>query len=171
MKAAREKAGLTQVDLARQMGLEHRQTLAAIEAGERRLSADELLRAMEILRVDLDYFTDSFRLVGAEGRFSFRAQRDILPALLDAFEERGERARLPDIYDPSSYTASQRLGRALRDAGSNGIAFESVRRAGGECVAVFRPRLVQNVRQSVHLRYAWDGNSIAHVYEMRALNL
>jgi Zn-dependent peptidase ImmA (M78 family) len=73
------------------MGLEHRQTLAAIEAGERRLGADELLRAMEILRVDLDYFTDSFRLVGAEGRFSFRAQRDILPALLDAFEERAGR--------------------------------------------------------------------------------
>jgi hypothetical protein len=84
---------------------------------------------------------------------------------------RGQRARLPDIYAPSSYTASQKLGRELRDAGSNGIAFESVRRHGGECVAVFRPRLVQNVRQSVHLRYAWDGNSIANVYEMRALNL
>ena len=55
--------------------------------------------------------------------------------------------------------------------GSNGIAFESVRRPGGECVAIFRPRLVQNVRQSVHLRYAWDGNSIARVYEMRAINL
>ena len=84
---------------------------------------------------------------------------------------RGQRASLPDIYAPSSYTASQKLGRELRDAGSNGIAFESVRRHGGECVAVFRPRLVQNVRQSVHLRYAWDGNSIANVYEMRALNL
>ena len=38
-------------------------------------------------------------------------------------------------------------------------------------VAVFRPRLVQNVRQSVHLRYGWDGVSIANVYEMRDLNL
>ena len=45
-----------------------------------------------------------------------------------------------------------------------------MRRDGGECVAIFRPRLVQNVRQSVHLRYAWDGTSIASVYEMRALN-
>ena len=62
--------------------------------------------------------------------------------------------------------ASQKLGRLLRDAGSNGIAFDSVRRDGGECVAIFRPRLVQNVRQSVHLRYAWDGNSIANVYEI-----
>ena len=30
---------------------------------------------------------------------------------------------------------------------------------------------VQNVRQNVHLRYAWDGTSIADVYEIRAINL
>jgi hypothetical protein len=84
---------------------------------------------------------------------------------------RGLRPKLRDIYDPASYAASQKLGRQLRNAGSNGIAFDSVRRPGGECVAVFRPRLVQNVRQSVHLRYAWDGTSISRVYEMRAVNL
>ena len=84
---------------------------------------------------------------------------------------RGRRAELPDVYDPGSYAASQQVGRELRDAGSNGVAFDSVRRPGGQCVAVFRPRLVQNVRQSVHLRYAWDGNTIANVYEMRAINL
>jgi hypothetical protein len=84
---------------------------------------------------------------------------------------RGRRAQMADVYDPASYLASQKFGRQLRDAGSNGVAFESVRRAGGECVAIFRPRLVQNVRQSVHLRYAWDGNVIGHVYEMRTLNL
>lgn len=84
---------------------------------------------------------------------------------------RGLRAKLGDIYDPASYAASQKLGRELRNGGSNGIAFDSVRRPGGECVAVFRPRLVQNVRQSVHLRYAWDGTSISRVYEMRAMNL
>src|ERR1044071_4445219 len=79
----------------------------------------------------------------------------------DLHDLRGRRMELPDIYDPSSYAASQKLGRSLREAGSNGIAFDSVRRTGGECVAVFRPRLVQNVRQGVHLRYAWDGNAIA----------
>jgi hypothetical protein len=84
---------------------------------------------------------------------------------------RGLRTKLADIYDPASYAASQKLGRELRNAGSNGIAFDSVRRPGGECVAVFRPRMVQNVRQGVHLRYAWDGTSISRVYEMRAMNL
>jgi hypothetical protein len=86
-------------------------------------------------------------------------------------ELRGLRADLPDIYDPASYTASQKLGRVLRESGSNGIAFDSVRRIGGECVAVFRPRLVQNVRQGVHLRYVWNGNAISEVYEIRAVNL
>jgi len=84
---------------------------------------------------------------------------------------RGRRMELPDIYDPASYAASQKLGRELRDLGSNGIAFDSVRRIGGQCVAIFRPRLVQNVRQSVHLRYAWDGSAIAEVYEIRVVNL
>jgi hypothetical protein len=87
----------------------------------------------------------------------------------DLHDLRGRSKDLPGVYDASSYVESQKLGRKLRDAGSNGIAFDSVRRPGGECVAIFRPRLVQNVRQSVHLRYAWDGQSIAHVYEMRAV--
>ena len=77
---------------------------------------------------------------------------------------------MTDVYDPSSYQASQKLGRELREAGSNGIAFDSVRRHGGECVAIFRPRLIQNVRQSVHLRYAWDGGRISDVYEIRLIN-
>lgn len=84
---------------------------------------------------------------------------------------RRRRTELPDVYDPDSYVASQTLGRALHADGSNGIAFDSVRRDGGECVAIFRPRLVQNVRQGVHLRYAWDGTRISQVYEIRAMNL
>jgi hypothetical protein len=84
---------------------------------------------------------------------------------------RTRRAELTGVYDPASYAASQKLGREIRDAGSNGIAFDSVRREAGECVAIFRPRLVQNVRQSVHLRYVWDGHSITDVYEIRVMNL
>jgi len=83
---------------------------------------------------------------------------------------RGRRTTMTDVYDPLSYHASQKLGRELREAGSNGIAFDSVRRDGGECVAIFRPRLVQNVRQGVHLRYAWDGSRISDVYEIRLIN-
>jgi RES domain-containing protein len=80
---------------------------------------------------------------------------------------RGMQSDLPRIYDPDDYSASQRLGRRLRDARSWGIAFDSVRRAGGACVAAFRPRAIASCRQAEHLVYVWDGTRIASVYEKR----
>ncbi len=73
----------------------------------------------------------------------------------------------PDVYDPHDYTASQALARELRQAGSSGIAYDSVRATGGQCVAVFRPRLISRCRVTRHLTYVWDGRRIAHVYEKR----
>ena len=64
LRAARERSRLTQQQLADALGLKHRQIIASIEAGDRRLSARELIRAMQVLGVDLDYLTDPFRLVG-----------------------------------------------------------------------------------------------------------
>ena len=90
LKAAREKAGLTQAELSSKLGFKDRQTLAAIEAGQRKISAEELLRAVQVLGLDLEYFTDSFRLAG-EGRFSWRAHKDASPNLLHAFEEKAGR--------------------------------------------------------------------------------
>ncbi len=82
---------------------------------------------------------------------------------------RGKREHLAAIYDPDSYAASQKFGRALRFSGSNGIVYDSVRHTGGECVAVYRPRLIQNCRQGTHLRYVWDGTRISHVYALRLM--
>ena len=90
LKAARERSGLTQQRLADAVGLRHRQTIASIESGERRLSASELIRIMQVLGVDLDYFTDPFRLVG-EGQFSFRTSAGVEPQVLDRFERRAGR--------------------------------------------------------------------------------
>ena len=84
---------------------------------------------------------------------------------------RGLRARMPAIYDPDSYVSSQELGRALQRQKSNGIAYDSVRHAGGECLAVFRPRLIQSLRQGMHLRYVWDGAGISRVYELKQVDL
>ena len=90
LKAARERSGLTQQRLADAVGLRHRQTVASIESGERQLSAAELIRIMPVLGVDLDYFTDPFRLVG-EGQFSFRTSAGVEPQVLDRFEQRAGR--------------------------------------------------------------------------------
>jgi hypothetical protein len=82
---------------------------------------------------------------------------------------RGQRSTYPLIYHNDNYSGGQHLARALRNDGSNGIAYDSVRRDGGECVAVFRPRLLANSRQERHLCYVWDGQRIASVYEKREL--
>ncbi len=84
IKALREERKLSQDDLARLFGFKDRQTVSAIETGERRVTAEELLIAVEKLGAPLDYFTDPFLLVG-EGRFSWR-QTDVGPQGLSAYE-------------------------------------------------------------------------------------
>jgi hypothetical protein len=85
----------------------------------------------------------------------------------DLHDIRGQLEALPLVYHLSSYAASQQLARELREAGSNGIAYDSVRHADGECAAIFRPPLLSNVRQERHLCYVWDGERVAAVYEKR----
>jgi RES domain-containing protein len=48
---------------------------------------------------------------------------------------------------PKSYVASQALAPQLLERGSAGIVYPSVRRAGGTCIACFRPVLATNVRK------------------------
>lgn len=83
---------------------------------------------------------------------------------------RGMRESHPDYYHPTNYGPAQGLAGELRDAGSDGIVYQSVRHEGGQCAAVFRPRLLSNCRQERHICYVWDGKSITHVYEKRALS-
>ena len=71
INALREERKLSQDSLARLLGFKDRQTVSAIETGVRRVTADELVRAVEVLGAPLEYFTDPFLLVG-EGRFCWR---------------------------------------------------------------------------------------------------
>jgi hypothetical protein len=79
---------------------------------------------------------------------------------------RGQQDARPDLYgpDPTAYDSPQALGKSLRAQGSNGIAYNSVRNAGGECIAVFRANLLSPTRQGEHFCYVWDGNRISNVY-------
>ena len=71
IKALREEHHLSQEDLARLLGFKDRQTVSAIETGARKVTAEELVLAVEVLDASLEYFTDPFLLVG-EGRFCWR---------------------------------------------------------------------------------------------------
>jgi hypothetical protein len=72
---------------------------------------------------------------------------------------------LADVYDPERYTAGQMLGRALRAHGSRALAYDSVRRTGGQCAAIFVPRALANARPAGHLTLHWDGRRISHWFE------
>lgn len=82
---------------------------------------------------------------------------------------RGAARAHPELYRSDDYAAPQVLASQLREGGSNGVVYDSVRHDGGECVAVFRPRVLANCRQAEHLGYLWDGNSIASVYRKSLL--
>ena len=55
---------------------------------------------------------------------------------------------------PACYQAPQALAAQLLGAPSNGVIYPSVRRAGGTCLACFRPALVYNVRRGARLEMA-----------------
>lgn len=84
---------------------------------------------------------------------------------------RGKKPEFSCLHDPDSYALSQEFAGQLRKAGSDGIAYDSVRHTGHECAAVFRPRLLSNCRQERHLCYVWDGTTIADIYEKKAFEL
>ncbi|HYW32845.1 MAG TPA: RES family NAD+ phosphorylase, partial [Gemmatimonas sp.] len=81
---------------------------------------------------------------------------------------RGQRTTHPELYRSEDYSAPQMLATRLRSAGSEGVVYGSVRHPGGQCAAVFRPRLLSNCRQAEHLGYVWDGVRINAVLRKSA---
>jgi hypothetical protein len=115
------------------------------------------------------YHRERFMRATAETRMELDMRVYLADLDGDLHDLRGRRAEYPLVYDGENYAASQHLARMLRQEGSNGIAYDSVRRDGGACAAVFRPRLLAKARQERHLCYVWDGEKIATVYEKREL--
>ena len=85
IRAAREFVGMTQAQLSEAMGFADRQTLSTIENGDRRVQAEELVRASQVLGRSMDWFIDPFVVTG-EARFSWRAMQSVPDTALDEFE-------------------------------------------------------------------------------------
>ena len=70
---------------------------------------------------------------------------------------------------PGCYRPSQQLAAGLLEQGSNGFVHPSVRRAGGTCVACFRPALVYHVRRDarfefrLHARHEFTASRVRRV--------
>ncbi len=83
---------------------------------------------------------------------------DYLADFSGEFHDLRDASAFTECLDPDSYVPSQALAERLLEAGSLGIVYPSVRRAGGTCLACFRPALVMNVRKATTYRFRWSGN-------------
>lgn len=137
LKALREQRVLKQDEIAEILGFKDRQTISAIENGERKVKAEELLTLVEKLDVDLDFFTDALRLEG-EGRFSWRRGADVAADRLDSYE------RLS--------------GRWI-------AAYRELSRRTGNVIPLIRPQLPLD-KYSSYAEAADAGERFAHEFEL-----
>ena len=134
IKAIREERGFSQEKLAEIFGFNDRQTISAIETGARRVTAEELVLAVERLGEPLEYFTDPFLLAG-EGRFSWR-QSGVDVQQLEAYERlagrwiAAYRALAPQVGRETPFMR-RALGLVRRSS------FEEAMRAGERFAAEF----------------------------------
>ncbi|MFL5637788.1 MAG: RES family NAD+ phosphorylase [Gemmatimonadaceae bacterium] len=85
------------------------------------------------------------------------------------YDLRGRASQFREVYSPTDYSRSQSLAVDLHERGADGIAYDSVRRQGGECVAVFRPRCVGPCFPVKRVIFRWDGETISAVLEVKPL--
>jgi len=71
------------------------------------------------------------------------------------------------ILNPDEYARSRHYAAALRNAGSPGIVYPSVRNPAGACVAAFRPNTVGLPTQERHLRYRWSGARVDRYFDYK----
>ncbi len=69
------------------------------------------------------------------------------------------------VHAPDDYSAARTLAAGLRAAGSAGVAYRSVRHAGGHNIGLFSPQGASQCLHAAHLLYVWDGQRFADVYE------
>ena len=116
--------------------------------------------------VETAFHRARFLAATGEAPLEFDMRSYAADIVADFHDIRGAHADHAALYDPApaAYGPAQDFARRLREAGSNGIAYDSVRDPGGECVAVFKPRVIAPVVQGPHYCYVWDGGKIAQIY-------
>jgi hypothetical protein len=78
-------------------------------------------------------------------------------ALLDFRKATGD---FPDLLHPSDYTLCQSVGSRIQREGHPGLLVPSVRRRGGENLAIFNPGVLCDPRLDCQLIYRLDGGEI-----------
>lgn len=69
----------------------------------------------------------------------------------------------PGVLDPDDYSAAQDLGASLRNAGSDGVVYPSVRCDTGSCIGIFWPDVAGIPVQGNHYDYHWNGDRMDYI--------
>ena len=90
----------------------------------------------------------------------FSQYRELVNAIDRSFHDIAADPVFAPCLDPNSYKASQALAKRLRQEGSDGIIYPSVRDPDGQCIAAFWPDVVGIPVQGRHFAYHFDGEKI-----------
>ena len=132
---------------------------AAQVLGVRQSAVSRRVRALEDkLGVSLfERDNTGVRITEAGRRFLERTREP--PSVIDQLILRAKVTG--ELVDLRGEVAAQVLGGQLHQAGRTGLAFASVRRPGGHCVGILRPKAISGCRHSRPFSYYWDGARIA----------
>ncbi len=72
-----------------------------------------------------------------------------------------------ECYLENDYTYSQELAKKLREEGSYGIVYKSIRDKDGECFAAFWPDVIDIPIQERHVVFHWNGEKVESYFEIR----
>ena len=67
---------------------------------------------------------------------------------------------LPGLYAPDSWLKGQTQGAQARMEGADAVAYASVRRLGGGCLAGLRPNAFRHCRFLRNIQFFWDGDNL-----------
>lgn len=73
------------------------------------------------------------------------------------------------VYDSNSYAAARVAGVKLKQAGVNGLKYNSVRSPGNVCWGLLTPKPVCSIVQSSHYEMIWDGKAISSVNKITSV--
>jgi len=121
-------------------------------------------RELETAIRETAYHFGRFLLATREPRGTEMEMRVLVSSRLDETFHDVRRGH-PGLHLADDYAPAQAFGKALRDAGSSGIVYSSVRARGRPCLAVFRPKAIPRPRQGPHLRYHFDGARIDRFFQ------
>lgn len=74
------------------------------------------------------------------------------------------------IYHSEDYSAARALGISLREQGSAGVQYGSVRNNGALCWGLFSPQYVTQMVQSAHYEMIWQNGGISTINQIVILS-